>query len=489
MQLPRSGPSGRAGRGAARALRPGCPTFRSDSSRASSRPSVGGVAERREEQRHVMVLRRVAHLENDLDQRVEPVDAAGREVRGGAEREAVGAGRRIAREEVAGPSVPVGLRAAERPPSVAHPDVEPDRDALRGTAAGRVEDVGRNASAHSSTFGRLAGDGREELLQPKPRDLTLLLRGDGELGLRVVGEPPPGDREHLVRGPSRGAHDEDVAEPRLVVAIRGGEARERFGGCPVRSLLLFPGPAARKRRPGVDRRPDLRVRGERFEPVGPREAAPDPVGSLREILLILEGARGGHAPRPLRRAAAGEESGFGFPPRKRVEAFERGRHPATTPKSRSRATPPSGKMVNRACVAGGPSGERASKRWSSWARSGVCGRISRQRASGASGSSASVTSTEQLPGAFPLKWVVSTSIRRIAPGAARRTTAQSWPGPRRRRVSHPSCIPSGGPGRIRLCRAPKNMSLAATTSAPFSSAARSTSAPARSRAGSGATAP
>ena len=54
--------------------------------------------------------------------------------------------------------------------------------------------------------------------------------------------------------------------------------------------------------------------------------------------------------------------------------------------------------------------------------------------------------------------------------APRRTIAQSCPGPRRRLVSQPSPMFARGPGMIRLCREPKNMSLQATTSAPFSSA-------------------
>ena len=46
-----------------------------------------------------------------------------------------------------------------------------------------------------------------------------------------------------------------------------------------------------------------------------------------------------------------------------------------------------------------------------------------------------------------------------------RTTAQSCPGPRRRRVSQPSPMLVERPGMIRLSRDPKNMSLAAVTTA------------------------
>ena len=81
----------------------------------------------------------------------------------------------------------------------------------------------------------------------------------------------------------------------------------------------------------------------------------------------------------------------------------------------------------------------------------------------------------QAPGAFPLKWRVSTSTRLIVPGAPRRTIVQSWPGPRRRLVSQPSPMLRASPGMIRLCRDPKNMSLHATTMPPCSAAARSTS--------------
>ena len=58
---------------------------------------------------------------------------------------------------------------------------------------------------------------------------------------------------------------------------------------------------------------------------------------------------------------------------------------------------------------------------------------------------------------------------------------QSLPGPRRRFVSQPSPMWVERPGRMRLWRCPKNMSLHATTSPPFSIAARSTSFPVRTR--------
>ena len=43
-----------------------------------------------------------------------------------------------------------------------------------------------------------------------------------------------------------------------------------------------------------------------------------------------------------------------------------------------------------------------------------------------------------ISGALPLKWSVSTSTRWSVPRVASFTIAQSCPGPRRRRVSHPS---------------------------------------------------
>ena len=47
-------------------------------------------------------------------------------------------------------------------------------------------------------------------------------------------------------------------------------------------------------------------------------------------------------------------------------------------------------------------------------------------------------SIEARSGKLPTKWLVSTSTPRIRPAIPRRTTHQSWPGVRRRRVSQPS---------------------------------------------------
>src|SRR5215213_2666661 len=68
------------------------------------------------------------------------------------------------------------------------------------------------------------------------------------------------------------------------------------------------------------------------------------------------------------------------------------------------------------------------------------------------------------------------------PGAPSRTTAQSWPGLRRRRLSQPSySLPlcpnsvrsAAGSGSTRFSRAAKNSSLAATTAPPNARFARS----------------
>src|ERR1044072_3318553 len=58
-----------------------------------SAPSIGGVPERAQQQRHVVVLRRVAHGEDDRDVGVEAgASAAGGVVGGDGEGEAIGGG-------------------------------------------------------------------------------------------------------------------------------------------------------------------------------------------------------------------------------------------------------------------------------------------------------------------------------------------------------------------------------------------------------------
>jgi hypothetical protein len=100
------------------------------------------------------------------------------------------------------------------------------------------------------------------------------------------------------------------------------------------------------------------------------------------------------------------------------------------------------------------------------------------------------TSSEQLSGKLPLKCAVSTSTRRTVPRAPSCITHQSWPGPRLRLVSHPSLMSAARPGMMRLWRWPKNSSEVATTSPPCSTAAKSTSPPARlTESQSGATSP
>ena len=69
-------------------------------------------------------------------------------------------------------------------------------------------------------------------------------------------------------------------------------------------------------------------------------------------------------------------------------------------------------------------------------------------------------------------------MRSISVSVARRITTQSWPSPRRRRVSHPSCMPCESPGAIRLCGEEKNRSLASSTTPPDNDAATSARPPA-----------
>ncbi len=92
-----------------------------------------------------------------------------------------------------------------------------------------------------------------------------------------------------------------------------------------------------------------------------------------------------------------------------------------------------------------------------WVTAGPCTR-KRCRVSGCRrvlGSSSTQSSptrpvSDAQPGAFPLKWLVSSSAMRTTPSAASWTEIQSLSSSRRRAVSQPSPITCAKPGEIRF---------------------------------------
>src|ERR1044072_3746855 len=102
-----------------------------------SAPSIGGVPERAQQQRHVVVLRRVAHGEDDRDVGVEDgASAAGGVVGGDVEGEAIGGGgeRGAGGEEMGDAAVGVGGVGGELTAGLAVLDLVPDSDGGRSAA-------------------------------------------------------------------------------------------------------------------------------------------------------------------------------------------------------------------------------------------------------------------------------------------------------------------------------------------------------------------
>src|SRR5215470_12734413 len=99
-------------------------------------PAVGAVAERAQQQRHVVMLRRLAHLEGDRDLRIERRLAAPAEVLRGVEAEAID--RRLEGsavwQQVLAAAVGVGRTARELEPSRSLAALQPHRDTARGPA-------------------------------------------------------------------------------------------------------------------------------------------------------------------------------------------------------------------------------------------------------------------------------------------------------------------------------------------------------------------
>src|SRR5258706_16412352 len=117
--------------------------FSASMSVLASAPAVRRIPVARQEQRHVVVLRRVAHLESDLYLRVKAFDVQGAEVSGGREGQPIDAARNGSLiGEHPGAPVRVGRPPlAYLPAPVFRPDLERDRDAAGRLPARGVEHV------------------------------------------------------------------------------------------------------------------------------------------------------------------------------------------------------------------------------------------------------------------------------------------------------------------------------------------------------------
>src|SRR5262249_8058283 len=88
--------------------------------------------------------------------------------------------------------------------------------------------------------------------------------------------------------------------------------------------------------------------GKRLKPIGNIQRMPDAVCCEHESGDILEGTLAAHLSHPARRSAARFELSFGVRRWQTVQFLDR--H-AGRPNRRSRATPPSGKILKRTCDA------------------------------------------------------------------------------------------------------------------------------------------
>src|SRR5205823_4195056 len=229
--------------------------------------------------------------------------------------------------------------------------------------------------------------------------------------------------EHLVRGLARGGDQEHVPEPLLVRAVLLRQRGERRLRRAVRSDLLAPRPVRR----GLSPIADPRVSGECLQPVGAPQLPPDPLRRREQLGVARERARGEHRVHPVSRAAATTEGDARGGDGERVQIRSRGGRHADLPHTRSRATPPSGKMFSRTWVTGSRFPGGTARRWRALARSVVRATSSCQGApsGGAPLPGTSHPSRLALSGKLPLKWVVSRSTRSITPRRPRRSTTQS----------------------------------------------------------------
>ena len=84
---------------------------------------------------------------------------------------------------------------------------------------------------------------RQQLRQPQTRNLPLFLTGYGEFFVPGMAQPVLEDAEHLIARLARGAHDENVAESSLVLAISKCEPLLDIRSSDASPRLLFIGPS------------------------------------------------------------------------------------------------------------------------------------------------------------------------------------------------------------------------------------------------------
>src|SRR5262245_42742951 len=142
----------------------------------------------------------------------------------------------------------------------------------------------------------------DELLEPEPRDLALLLGGFGDLGLGVVAQPTVERLEHLAGALARRVDQEHPAESLLVRAVPLLEPAEDLVVRGGRARLL----AERPR--GAAVLTDPRVSGERVQAVLLRYARPGVVRALQQALKVGERPALAKARRPRARAATEQDA-------------------------------------------------------------------------------------------------------------------------------------------------------------------------------------
>ena len=230
----------------------------------------------------------------------------------------------------------------------------------------------------------VSGSRFDQLPQTEARDLPLLLGRDVQLLGRIMPQTPSRSDEHLVRGLAGGADDVDVAEARLVVAVRVREAPHRLVLRARRPGLLLLGPTSRRAIAAYPTRParlaDPRVCRERLEPIGASSAR-----QISSAAVSGVNARETAAAAPSLAPSARSRSSADSAPARRLDVqrieLQRcvsGR--SACPNRRSRAMPPSGKIFKRTCVTSPPSRTSSSKTCRVCGCSGVRGSSSRHAA-------------------------------------------------------------------------------------------------------------
>ena len=255
-----------------------------------SAAAVGRVAERAEQQRHVIVLRRRRDGELDLDDREEPGHAARREVRAGLEPDPVACRARPG---------PAGVSVRSRPSSSVMPPPTSCQTPRSARSSSIAMPLPGRPAAVSRTWVVIMRARPDQLLEAQPGDLGLLLGGGAQLvGARVR-------RCACARSASISSAVRPVAHTmkmkpklRLVGAVRLGELGERLrlrrGAAPG---LLVAGPR------GVAgfASPILRMRRERLEVIGLASSDHHARSAIRSsAATILERARARPSPRPTR---------------------------------------------------------------------------------------------------------------------------------------------------------------------------------------------